>query len=604
MLLQMTITIGGVEWKEPLLELRPVSTGETSQISTLDVLRQFHVPSPDEKGHVIALIAVEERAVVQLEASATGVQPDSHALEVHKVSLTNRIKELRHVISAVRRLPFEVLELILSLICECGQLRGIFEFTSGDTKAPCDCRRKMPGYPLSQVSLCWNKAVEHEARLWSRMFVNFDRFPAQMRPLLETYIRNARDYPLKIRLFGGNAGAAAGWDTFHLLFSRFPQCKQLDLNLSQWFIQVAFPPFQPSVPGLGCTFTHLTNLTVPGMTMDKPRWFWDAVRSAPNLKHVSMRGAIPVQPSVAEILPYAQLTSLQIKQLTETPQNNLTMLFPRCTSLKVLKIGYFDPLKLEESEVATVIEMPCLEELEIGVNFPRQFPDHLNPIFSRFAFPSLRILKVSPVSRISKIREWPVRFAPSFERSATSIERISLDFDGPNLPPSEEEHPLLPIIRAARNVKRLDIRWKVTSQYGYAYDWSPVLDLVKHFNLRMPGNQGLAPHLEEFFIQDEVLLRLQEFNVLRILEMVESRAATLKTFEMIYGPPPETKESESSGVRDSAIHYQSGYMDWSSAENARRIEDIRNQGVRFTVEQGNRPRPEVMDFIRRETTGP
>ncbi|KAL0579648.1 hypothetical protein V5O48_002344 [Marasmius crinis-equi] len=601
------ITIGGIDWTEPLLEFGTISSGKVPQISVLDILRQFHIPSPNEKSHVIALLAFEEHEAAELASQIQISKSDLQSLEARKHCIDNRIKELRHSISSIRRVPFEIWEEILSLNCTCGDARYVLEVrgpTERDTRAPCACRWKLPAYPLSQLSYRWRELVKNVPRLWSRVSINLDGFPAPLRPLVEMYGQHSQGQPVDMRLTAGTS-----WDprrgnypepcieTFRSLSTVLPQCQTLDILLPSGFLQRAlfssqpFSEWTPSFPYL----THLTLRTEPDALSSQMRRFWDAMRAAPNLGHVTLS----VMPGLVDVLPSAQLVSLEITRVTETRRRNLGPILSHCPSLSVLRLRYLDPIEVDAHSPA-VISVPSLRELDVAV---MQFPDKLSPLFERFTFRSLRNLRISLTTPdgglgwITKTAAWSSTFITSFQRSAYSIDQMTLDFSSPKVFP-DGVPPLLPVIRAACNVKRLDIRWSETRVYPPLTQISPIFDLIHHFDIRTDyhlGRRTIAPKLEELMIKDEVLRNPRPDTVRAILDMVESRiggagsscGGALQRFQMVYGPRAASKDPQEYG----SLRYSAVLPDSPTAQNVRRLEVIKSQGVRCEITECEAPSP-------------
>ncbi|KAJ8087651.1 hypothetical protein PM082_006485 [Marasmius tenuissimus] len=355
----MVITVNGVDWQEPSLELRSLFDDSPSQLVPLDIIRQFHYPSPNETSHILSLIAIEEHHVSTLQeqlqplrsrleplisakphrikrlrpnepSELDKIQQEVDALETIKAPLEQRARELRHLTSAVRRVPFELWEEIFSLASTCNS-NGCSTFNVGQPK--CSCVWKFPALSLSQVCRSWRLFVSGMPRLWSQFAVDLDNFPIRLQPLLELYLRTARDQgrPLDIRLLAGS-GAADSWPSpvpimspaskgaFEKILDILPQCRLLDIKLDHRFISAALS----SPPATGwTTLPHLTTLALrladPGpQIVNTTRWFWEAIcTGSPNLKHVTTN-ELHIQQAGFTIFPYAQLTSLEVLRLAET----------------------------------------------------------------------------------------------------------------------------------------------------------------------------------------------------------------------------------------------------------------------------------------------
>ncbi|KAL0579649.1 hypothetical protein V5O48_002345 [Marasmius crinis-equi] len=622
----MTIVVNGIQYGEPLLELRPLSSGETPLVTAFDILRNFHFPSPSEKSYVLALIEIEEHELSRLEfqigisqanrrrlcrqswtpsysEALASITTTLDSLAPQKARYEARVKELRHLISSFHEVPLEIWEEIFALACTCPATRYATGDDDNNKKKACECEWKPLAYRFGQLSHRCRTIAKNVPRLWSRFTVNLVDFTA--RPLLDSCLENADGSPLSMRISSrySHHGIKPCMDTFQLLFSKIPQCRKLSLRLvPDSLFESAFSSSQPPT----WTLEHLTSFTFSttvnsDVTTNGTRWFWDAIRSAPRLTHFSTYHMLPLKSGLADMLPYAQLTSLDITKLTETPQSrSLSQLLPRCTSLRTLRLGYLDPLNASPASMGVVV--PSLRELEVGV---MKFPDQVAPLFGRFTFPVLQSLKISLVATlindrgwISKMEEWSPDFIPSFELSSAHIEQLSFDFENPQFQ-TADARPFLPLIRAAHNVRRLDFDLRVTSK---RYDGSsPILILLGHFDAHHPENQNLAPKLEKVVIRDEITRGLGAESVSALLDMIESRTMnSLETFEMIYGPAPDPMQPQPRGL---TFHYGPNFIDGATPENVARLQQIRNTGVRCVIEMAEPPPVLVRPWTGEEMHG-
>ncbi|KAK1219075.1 hypothetical protein PQX77_018224 [Marasmius sp. AFHP31] len=644
----MPITVNGVDWDEPALELRPLSMALPSQITPLDIIRQFHDPSPRETSHILALIAIEEQDASNLRKHIRPLQSrlDAMILDKRRITLQpfgsdelleleriqrelntlfsydQRIMELRHLVSAVRRVPFDLWERIFSLASacdsDCCQTFSIVNARApdddeGDPQPQCTCAWKFPAASLSQVCTRWRMHARGIPRFWSRFSINLDDFPACFQPLLEFYKRTAQDqeYPLEIRLVA-KCGDSTWEDllpvprvppakrAFDTLLPIFSQCQLLDLTLAPEFIHSTLD--SPPTSGWEAVFPVLTTFALRlgysgSQTFDQNRWFWDAIRSgAPNLRNVTISELPSLQPEIT-VLPYTQLTSLDVERLSELPSRSLRKLLPLCTSLEKLKIGSYDPAEGPGTGLPTV-EAPTLRELDVTV---MQFPDQLVPLFREHKFPHLQTLKISlrssqvsfkRCSWVSKRDNWDPGFLDYLGASVRSLERLSFDLDNPQIP--DGALPVLPIIRVSTAVKWLDLRLGLGPEPMHYPN--VVIDLLENFKLRTDLDPGepealerrrLVPRLEKLSIRDEWLLLPSNGNVQVMLDVVESRMrggvglGRLEVFEMIYGPSPPAANLHS----PYELHYSA--LEDAVDRAAQRIEKIRERGAVCVVKRAD-----------------
>ncbi|KAL0579650.1 hypothetical protein V5O48_002346 [Marasmius crinis-equi] len=640
----MAIVVGGVEYKEPSLELRPLSSGELPTITVIDILRGFHILTPSERSHVLMLISIEEMALTTTNLELQNAEDYRNRLRTHlrkyafqepkafphsmdavrstidslasqKPRIESRIKELRHLISPIRKVPLEIWENIFAMNCTCYGTRRAFE-TDIDALAPCNCAWKPPAYPLAHISHGWRELLRSVPRSWAQLTVHLGGFPVHLRPILDSCLENAGEHPLSIRLRDrfqpsvqmDTDSRAPCTDTFGLMFSKIPQCRKLKFDFDgHSFFDTAFSLSQPP----DWTLYHLTSFTsnIDLNVTDRTRWFWDAIRAAPYLTHVSTHSMLPLT-SRSELLPYAQLTSLEIDRLEETAERSLIKLLPRCSSLKTLKLGYFVPLASEVGTIACVVS--SLEELDITV---RRFPDHMISLFEQFRFPSLRNLKITLKSldeqgRTTRTSDWPPHFLPFFQLSSRAIEEFSFAFENPHVATPDDVPPFLPLIRAAPNVKHVNIWLRCVSFRllpEFYHDNSITLDLIAHLGAQPRGadpqtQNFLAPLLETLTIRDESLLELSPVNLGAILNMIESRVSRttqnlLKSYELVYGPllARQRKYLDFAYTGSKWPHrhpnrsrfgFELDGVNWAfTPQNIARLEHIRSSGIRCVIER-------------------
>ncbi|KAL0061383.1 hypothetical protein AAF712_011783 [Marasmius tenuissimus] len=646
----MTITVNGVDWDEPSLELRPLSMTLPSQITPLDIIRQFHDPSTRETSHILALIAIEEQdasivrkqiqplqsrlnALISDKRRST-LQPfgSNELLELERIqrelntlfSYDQRIMELRHIVSVVRRVPFDLWERIFSLASACDRdncptfsvvKARAPEDDEGDPQPRCTCAWKFPGASLSQVCTRWRMHVGGIPRLWSRFSINLDEFPARLQPLLEFYKRTVQDqgHPLEMRLVATRSVSTWGQilpvpnvppakRAIETLLAIFSQCRLLNLNLAHDFIRSALnsPPTSGWKAVSPALTTFALRLGYPGsQNFDRNRWLWDAIRTgAPNLRNVTISELHNFQPELT-VLPYHQLTSLDVDRLSELPSRNLRKLLPLCTSLEKLEIGYYDPPEGPGTGLPAV-EVPTLRELNVTV---MQFPDQLVPLFREHTFPHLRTLKISLRSSqasfrhsswVSKRDNWDSGFLDHLRASVRSLERLSFDLDNPQIP--DGSLPVLPIIRVCTAVKWLDLRLGLGPEPMHHRN-AVVIDLLQKFKLRTdldPGEpealerRSLVPRLEKLSIRDEWLQQPTNGDVQLMLDVLESRMrggvglGRLEAFEMIYGPSPPAKKKSQSPYE---LHYVAREDTVGRADQ--RIRNIRERGAACVIERAD-----------------
>ncbi|KAL0570009.1 hypothetical protein V5O48_011956 [Marasmius crinis-equi] len=144
-------------------------------------------------------------------------------------------------------------------------------------------------------------------------------------------------------------------------------------------------------------------------------WFWQAIREAPKLTRVSSW-------SVNRMLPYSQLTWLELRYVDEDDLRLLFEVLPSCTRLQSLELWIFrlnggaEPISLETVEISSLREL-AVRELN-GYDILHDDPI-LVALFTSLAMPSLASFTLSCCG-------WPESLSTLAKRSPL-LRRVQLN---------------------------------------------------------------------------------------------------------------------------------------------------------------------------------
>ncbi|EEB92742.1 hypothetical protein MPER_08704, partial [Moniliophthora perniciosa FA553] len=158
---------------------------------SVDAFRLHHIPSEDEVLETIALIAYEESELERYDDLVTRLRAGADELEKERAELKKRLMTRYSFISAIRRLPVELIANIFSIFCDAEPYSLLTRHDEHIHTAP---------IVLSQVSSRWRRIAHSMPDLWNTISVDVYRPRKDLVPLLNLHLKNARTHPLDVRV--------------------------------------------------------------------------------------------------------------------------------------------------------------------------------------------------------------------------------------------------------------------------------------------------------------------------------------------------------------------------------------------------------------------
>ncbi|KAF9259110.1 hypothetical protein L218DRAFT_677151 [Marasmius fiardii PR-910] len=342
-------------------------------------LRTGYVPSQLEVMQMKEAIEEERR---QLD----GVQ------EEQCLCLSERIQQRRSIVSAVRRVPFELWQDIFYLLCEEPNGYSFKTITSFERNSwrtvPISTVISVP-HILSGVCSLWREIVSKSPSLWSSFHIGTTALcDPQICIPLATHLHNSRNFPFTLCMCPVR-------NVFRMVLPHLWRCRVLDLRWGSFpeLLEDVVEDLQPF------NFTHLTelrlDLELPGLDPYEP--FWKAISEAPMLRCLYTY-SIPDP----YLFPCHQLTELQVRFVYDA-EVMLDVLSVCKSSLQSLYFDNFVPLRVYwHVEFSTTdltdppLVMPCLQHLRVNMY---TFPNDVFPFFIDIVFPDVKEARVELLLR-------------------------------------------------------------------------------------------------------------------------------------------------------------------------------------------------------------
>ncbi|ESK88573.1 hypothetical protein Moror_3133 [Moniliophthora roreri MCA 2997] len=264
-----------------------------------------------------------------------------------------------------------------------------------------------PAIFLSHVCKRWRAIATNSPNLWSSINIDVYRMPKDFRPLLKLYLCNAGKRPLRIRITdsqkstwrqqGDYVADHLGFEGFEATWCLLRETRRLgalDLVLDEDFIYspVSKATFIKEATSMSFPLLTCFNCSTFPDSLDNDRWFtedddddasvdaeedevgswfWDAIyENAPKLTSLVTDRLYNTQ-----LLPYSQLTTLQIMRLNAHDWPHLLLTISTSLNLQNLSIHEsYDPIDDDFSSISCC----SLRTLRIEIwpvlrNLPRMF---------------------------------------------------------------------------------------------------------------------------------------------------------------------------------------------------------------------------------------
>ncbi|KAK1229852.1 hypothetical protein PQX77_007070 [Marasmius sp. AFHP31] len=260
------------------------------------------------------------------------------------------------------------------------------------------------------------------------MSVDLYGFHKDVRPILQTYLQNARDRPLRIRLsrsFEHNKTHRREYkdnanDAYNHLLRNIDKCWELTIAHCGSFgldIPGDAVPVEEWFPSLRVLTLDLDTEEITVL----PNYLRNALQCTPVLTTLKIGGAFPAYPVYA----FDQLTQLDISQLDNCTMDILQTWLPFCTNLQVLVL----PKTMDDYDAFHTWDhsqqksVPLVADLKADIE---DYPEYICPVFFAFRFPSLSRLSLRLAGEFVAEDGWPPHFLDALRSSCHPLKELVL----------------------------------------------------------------------------------------------------------------------------------------------------------------------------------
>ncbi|EEB95646.1 hypothetical protein MPER_05346, partial [Moniliophthora perniciosa FA553] len=252
----------------------------------LEALRQKDYPSSAERAQTVAILEEEEAELKRYDEVLERQQRIVDSLRKEREVLNRRIEGRRGWFAPIRRIPAEILGLVLEYVCLSEEYSLSIQDKARTVLAP--------SYILSRVSAHWRRLVTSSPHLWASISVDFYRPKRNVCDLIRLYYTNFRELPLKMsffdqkKVFGEDPSSTlsdylrgVGEEVFLVLLEGLPRCEALRMNFEEDLFNAIEPSNRSHISfPLLRSFTDVLSYGAP--------WFWREVRQAQNLTEIAV----------------------------------------------------------------------------------------------------------------------------------------------------------------------------------------------------------------------------------------------------------------------------------------------------------------------------
>ncbi|KAG7093306.1 hypothetical protein E1B28_006989 [Marasmius oreades] len=372
-------------------------------------LRNDYVPSVVEMSELKDVLEKGNRELKRYEEDIAVLRQTLERLENTKSAVENTTRQCRAAISAQRRVPVEIWEMIFSIIC-----LSLCEY-SFDVDYSDSPLLGLPTTIVSQVCFHWRTIAKSSLKLWSSIDVNLSNPSYNVALPLEVYFSNSRDYPLKLRIEGDGPITASPYcvNLWKSLSRHMHRSRELTMAMEDWGDIGDLPPVQRlTFPNLGFYCEEIT----PPDELVWP-WFWQAIRKSTKLAVVSSF----IVNRVLRAIPFSQLTNWDIHCIECCDDvDDFLDVAQSCTALKSLTLSDILSHDVPDFPVAArEVKLPSLRQLSITTDVDEY--SWLAAIFGSLDMPSLETCDISHYA-------WPLpsELLDMVRRSSTSLKQLRL----------------------------------------------------------------------------------------------------------------------------------------------------------------------------------
>ncbi|KAI5900306.1 uncharacterized protein SCHCODRAFT_02033538 [Schizophyllum commune H4-8] len=311
----------------------------------IEAIRNPDFPTMENAGVIQQNILLEEAAVATYAQTIRVTRKILKDLLREKKTLITHLTRKRALIAPIRRLPTEIMLIILKM-----SVADTYDRKAGAFR--------ILNHPVLQVCRFWRNLVLDTPQLWThiRIYPKYDYFYQE--EMLKAYLQRSRTLPIDLYLLSNE-------DTMHLrvddddFYIWDPLSEGAELLLScahRW------RTFQIEVPTESLRETsepvNLPLLEALFLHSDTRRF--SLFKHCPALSSVYLCGAVD---PLRHNLPWAQITDLEIAEPFDIFMDNLLKLLSTCQFLR--RLALFVPKWELHASQGNIAILPALEYLEV-----------------------------------------------------------------------------------------------------------------------------------------------------------------------------------------------------------------------------------------------
>ncbi|KAK1229567.1 hypothetical protein PQX77_007393 [Marasmius sp. AFHP31] len=489
-------------------------------------LQSDYVPSTSELAQVLLRLREEEKELETLDKEISRLEDALHQMRSARKWLVHRMNQRKSALSALRRVPVEIWEMIFKWA---GSLTEYaMDFAEGRRWRPLS----LP-HTLSWVCKDWKRMVDVIPALWTSIRISqFPTVEVDLRPVLKEYLSKSSGRALRISLlehspshYNSTYYRESSLSIRHLSFLQkgiflflmkgvARRCEELELSLN--YSDVFAPPENLAFPILRSLTADIATYSSNKMYT----WLSKILEQAPRLNFLSTR----TLPSVHSFPRGHNLRRLEIRNARDVTFS-LSALLHDCGTLESLMVENLSSIGNDFD--LTDIYLPHLRTLNLTV---LDDPSRMARLFARLRAISLTDLSLTfhgqcddpgdlnfgelPIS-------WPqASFVRMLKRHSGTLTRLELEIHRGDDQPMSDEFKFAEIAQAVPRLTYLKLGLDVLMRGDLKLATESMSTLIYQ-------HPGLLPKLEEAIIHLQVscgfVKKDAEMVANRLLQVAESR---------------------------------------------------------------------------------
>ncbi|KAJ8076349.1 hypothetical protein PM082_000770 [Marasmius tenuissimus] len=422
-----------------------------------NAVRSDYVPQDEQALQAMEQLETDKKTIRLYNAEITRLQTALGKLVEGKNKVERRMKERRAMVSAIRRLPGEILsEIFLRCISP-----GEYSFSADHTGV------RARTLNISQVCSRWRTIINAIPKLWSSLHIDLYEIKHNISSIIDLYINRSREHPLHVyladeldksegilsfdRYFLEIRFGKRGLEAVDCLLGAIERFEELEINMSGELIDSIIGLETPGLSDVGVDFCRLkvfgTARSLFGLGGDN--FFWKSICEAQKLTHLVVRGrlnrellqslphitsvdlrGVPFLDIALNVLQYTP--SLERLSAISVAHHLLPQELPPTIIAKSLRHLSLDgPIVEEIAKLFSVLVLPSMTSLEIVSHSRPDTPHSTQPI--------LDVLQRSSCSLQELVLRLPLHL-PDLLRVIRSCPSLTyLEILLPAMPEAQEE---------------------------------------------------------------------------------------------------------------------------------------------------------------------